>query len=130
VNDHPFGEKIATALRAALPAARVMNSCGAYQPRQVIEVLEKADEFWGIDSLLLHVARCLGRPTTSFWGPSAPQTRMRDVTDKDKVYYEPIICSPCVHSAIVAPCHGNNICIQRITGIERALHEKPRWLIS
>jgi hypothetical protein len=44
---------------------------------QSARVLAGAERFFGIDSLLLHLAHALGVSTTSVWGPSDPVTRLR-----------------------------------------------------
>lgn len=108
-------EPVVAAIRAAFPLAQVTNSCGRYSVREVLAVLSGMDEFWGIDSALLHMARALGRPTESFWGPTDPATRLRDVDPAlDHVHYVKVPCSPCVHVASNSPCRGNNYCIHRL----------------
>lgn len=113
--DGERGEQLARALRARFPHAQIINSCGCYSVAQVVSVLAAVDEFWGIDSALLHIARALGRPTESFWGPTDPATRLRElVPARDVVHYAKLPCSPCVHVAASAPCHGNALCMRRL----------------
>jgi ADP-heptose:LPS heptosyltransferase len=130
-NDKPFGEEVADAIRRAFRSATVDNSCGVYKPDEVFWVIESADEFWGIDSLLLHVARALQKHTISFWGPTAPYTQLRDISPKlDQVFYERISCSPCVHISARPPCRGDNICLQRISGVVGSRERVPLWLVT
>jgi ADP-heptose:LPS heptosyltransferase len=130
-NDRAFGEKIADAIRGAFPSATVDNSCGVYKPAEVFSAIERADEFWGIDSLLLHIARALQKPTTSFWGPTAPYILLRDMSPElDHVFYEKISCSPCVHISARPPCRGDNICLQRISGVAESRERAPLWLVT
>lgn len=113
--DTARAEPVAAAIRAAFPQAVVINSCGRYSVREVLAVLGGMDEFLGIDSALLHIARALGRPTESFWGPTDPATRLRDVDPAlDHVHYAKTPCSPCVHVASHSPCRGDNQCIRRL----------------
>jgi ADP-heptose:LPS heptosyltransferase len=129
--DRSFGDKIAEAIRRAFPSATVINSCGVYHPDEVFLAIESADEFWGIDSLLLHIARALKKTTTSFWGPTAPYTLLRDMSpEHDHVFYEKIICSPCVHISAQPPCRGDNICLQRISGVVGSRERVPLWLVT
>jgi ADP-heptose:LPS heptosyltransferase len=60
-------------------------------------VLAGAERFFGIDSLLLHLARALGVSATSVWGPSEPATRLRPGVMEERVYYAKMCCSPCIH---------------------------------
>ena len=78
---------------------------------QSAAVLAKAERFFGIDSLLLHVARSLGVPATSIWGPTDPATRLRSSVADDRVYYTKLCCSPCIHVHETPPCDGARPCI-------------------
>jgi ADP-heptose:LPS heptosyltransferase len=91
------------------------NMCGRLSLRESVSMLWGSDEYWGIDSGLLHFAR-LGRiPTVSFWGPTAPNTRLQKIDGLiEEIIYRPIPCSPCIHVADTSPCHGNNICIKNL----------------
>ncbi|HEY4061111.1 MAG TPA: glycosyltransferase family 9 protein [Puia sp.] len=70
-----------------------------------------------IDSGPLHIARKLGLPTLSLWGPTdpanylnvQPQERHRHLS-----YYLEVSCSPCVHRQETLPCGGDNICMKNI----------------
>jgi ADP-heptose:LPS heptosyltransferase len=78
---------------------------------QSAAVLERAERFYGIDSLLLHLARALNVPATSVWGPTEPESRLRARAAEDEVFYSRIACSPCVHVHDTPPCKGARICI-------------------
>jgi ADP-heptose:LPS heptosyltransferase len=128
--DVASGEKVAGALRAAFPRAIVLNSCKNDVPAELFAVIDGADEFWGVDSLNLHIARSLRKPTHSFWGPTAPQC-LRDLDpSRDRVHYEKIICSPCTHLYLRPPCRGDNLCMQRLCGVPGSRERKPQWVIS
>jgi ADP-heptose:LPS heptosyltransferase len=76
-------------------------------------VLARAEHFFGIDSLLLHLARALGVSATSIWGPSDPATRLRPGVTEDRVYYAKMCCSPCIHVHETPPCNGARPCIPK-----------------
>jgi ADP-heptose:LPS heptosyltransferase len=70
-----------------------------------------------IDSGPLHIARKLGLPTISIWGPTNPANYL-NVQPHEKhrhlSYYLGTPCSPCVHRHETLPCGGNNICMKNI----------------
>ena len=74
-------------------------------------VLARAERFFGIDSLLLHLARALGVSTISVWGPSDPATMLRPGQMEDQMYYAKMCCSPCIHVHETPPCNGARPCI-------------------
>lgn len=84
-----------------------------------------------IDSGPLHIARKLGLPTLSIWGPTDPANYL-DVQPQERQrhlsYYLAVPCSPCVHRYERLPCGGDNICMKNIASaaiiakIEELLH--------
>ena len=88
--------------------------------------LAGADEFWGIDSALLHYARFLRTPCLSFWGPTHPETRLKPIDGlAERVVYRKVPCSPCIHLAEEPPCGGNNVCIRNL--FESAPGQELEW---
>jgi ADP-heptose:LPS heptosyltransferase len=85
-------------------------------------VLARAEHFFGIDSLLLHLARALGVFATSIWGPSDPAARLRPRVMDDRIYYSKMCCSPCIHVHETPPCNGARPCVPE------ALAAPPRLL--
>jgi ADP-heptose:LPS heptosyltransferase len=73
-----------------------------------------------IDSGPLHMARKLGLPTISVWGPTDPANYL-DIApaenDRHLFYYSHLYCSPCVHRHPLPPCGGNNSCMQGISAV-------------
>ncbi len=124
-------EEIEVALKAVMPAAGYHNHCGKMSLAQSVSALRAMDAFWGIDSALLHFARLLGVSCRSFWGPTAPETRLKPIEGlAETIHYHRISCSPCVHVATDAPCKGDNICMRRLTGPpEGAGEDDPIWII-
>jgi len=102
-------------LESHFPGVAFRNESGKLSLVDSLSYIDASDEFWGIDSALLHYARLLGKSTVSFWGPTDPRTRLRDEPGlESEIYYNKVSCSPCVHVAEEPPCHGNNICIKAI----------------
>ena len=74
-----------------------------------------------IDSGPLHIARKLGLPTVSVWGPTHPDNYLRiepDEAERHLYCYLRSPCSPCVHHYETLPCGGNNFCMKNIAAGE------------
>ncbi len=95
----------------ALAMGHGLNLSGRLGIAQSAAVLAGAERFFGIDSLLLHLAQALGVPATSVWGPSDPATRLRPGAADDRVYYQRLCCSPCIHVHETPPCKGARPCM-------------------
>jgi ADP-heptose:LPS heptosyltransferase len=70
-----------------------------------------------IDSGPLHIARKLGLPTVSVWGPTDPGNYLKlspEEKNRHLSYYWKTPCSPCVHRFHPLPCGGNNFCMKNI----------------
>jgi len=87
------------------------NLCGHLTLMQSARVISGAHRYYGIDSLLLHLARALGTETTSFWGPTDPATRLRPSLVKERAAFARMPCAPCVHINEMPPCQGRRDCI-------------------
>lgn len=129
-NDHEQAEKIISFLRERFPDISCVNFCGTLTLSESLAYLDSSDEFWGIDSALIHYARLLRKKTVSFWGPTDPQTRLR--TEKNlltEVHYKKVPCSPCIHVAETPPCKGRNVCIQALFDETRARSAFTGWMV-
>jgi ADP-heptose:LPS heptosyltransferase len=125
-SDREDVERIVAALRPALPQHRYENRCGELSLPESLAELAAADEFWGIDSALLHYARLLRVRCRSFWGPTHPDTRLRPIPGlEERVAYRKVPCSPCIHLAEAPPCGGNNVCIRNL--FERPAGAELEW---
>ena len=100
---------LADAIIAELGAGR--NLCGRLTLMQSARVIADAGRYYGIDSLLLHLARALGTETTSFWGPTDPTTRLRPSPAKERAAFARMPCAPCVHINELPPCQGRRACM-------------------
>jgi len=70
-----------------------------------------------IDSGPLHIAKKLGLPTLSIWGPTDPANYLKVHPHEQKrhlSYYLAAPCSPCVHRHEKLPCGGDNFCMKNI----------------
>ena len=119
--DRPLAEHIIDAVAPEFPAASFHNLCGELPLSESISQLSASDEYWGVDSALVHYAQLLGTKTVSFWGPTDPRTLLRASADTEhEVFYNKVPCSPCIHVAETPPCGGKNICIASLFAEGRA----------
>jgi ADP-heptose:LPS heptosyltransferase len=113
--DAMMAQQIVDKLQLRFPQAKFFNKCGAHELKETLTLLKECQEFYGIDSALLHFARLLRLKCTSYWGPTDPATRLKPIEGLDEtVYYNKIPCSPCIHITGYPPCHGNNLCMKNI----------------
>jgi ADP-heptose:LPS heptosyltransferase len=114
-SDREDVERILAVLHPAFPQHRAENRCGELSLAESVGLLAGADEFWGVDSGLLHYARLLGVRSRSFWGPTHPDTRLKPIPGlAERVDYRKVPCSPCIHLAEEPPCRGHNVCIENL----------------
>jgi ADP-heptose:LPS heptosyltransferase len=116
-SDRAISDEVARAVAAELgPGFAHENRCGELALADSLGVLAGARRFIGIDSALVHAARGLGVPSTSFFGPTDPATLLEPIAGYEEVvHYRPPICSPCLHVAQTPPCKGRNVCMQLFT---------------
>jgi ADP-heptose:LPS heptosyltransferase len=84
-----------------------------------------------IDSGPLHIARKLGLPTVSIWGPTNPSSYINIPAGHENRHvnhYNKVACSPCVHHHAQLPCGGNNFCMKDI--MAESVIEKLRQLLT
>jgi len=97
---------------ASLPYP-VHNIAGKLSFPAFCSLLKQLSVFVTNDSGPMHVARNLGVPTVSLWGPTHPGN-YSPPGGKHIALYGPIYCSPCTHATDVPPCAGDNQCLKRI----------------
>lgn len=92
---------------------KVINFAGAKPLGNTINHFQQiVDEFYGVDTSLIHYARLLGLKNNSFWGPTSPDNYLRDFNGlTESRHYLQVPCSPCVHFVRNPPCNGKNICM-------------------
>jgi len=127
--DREKGDVISDTLRRVLPDAEVDNACGRWSLRDCAAEIAKQDRFWSIDTGLLHIARQIGVPTTSYWGPTDPETLLQDLPGVDEaVHYRKLPCSPCVHVSDAPPCGGTRPCmVAHLRDLSEA-EQNPAWI--
>ena len=129
MGDRPLANTIIDALARRFPSARFENLCGKLPLADSVLRLATCQEFWGIDSALLHYARLLGLKCVSYWGPTDPATRLCPIPGlEEEIRYGKVPCSPCIHIAGEPPCHGNNVCIQSLFGQSKD-YETISWIV-
>jgi ADP-heptose:LPS heptosyltransferase len=114
-DDFNEAEKVIAAVRAAVGEAwtgTISNLCGTLPLRDSLRMLAECDEFWGIESSLLHYARLFGLRIKAFLGPTHPMRLCPIEGLVETIHYRKTLCSPCIHLVSVPPCHGNNLCMK------------------
>ncbi len=113
--DSALASEITRRLSPVFRGIEFINRCGKTSLDKSLSILSSADEFWGIDSALLHYARMFRIKCVSFWGPTDPATLLREVPGlQEEINYRRIPCSPCIHVTETPPCMGDNVCIQNL----------------
>jgi ADP-heptose:LPS heptosyltransferase len=113
--DSELAFEIITRLSSYFINAEFVNLCGKTSLSESLSMLCSANEFWGIDSSLVHYARLFKIKCVSFWGPTDPKSYLRNIPDlQEETVYCKIPCSPCIHITETPPCKGDNICIQNL----------------
>jgi ADP-heptose:LPS heptosyltransferase len=102
--------------------SRINNIAGAFSfPDYYRFLSEKGVMLVTIDSGPLHIARKLGLPTVSVWGPTDPGNYLKIYPGEEKrhlVNYQPVPCSPCIHRYEQLPCGGKNVCMQMLSSAD------------
>ena len=95
------------------PQYLIVNKTGKTSLTEVLDEFKIISKLITIDSGINHLARLLGLPIVSFWGPSDPVLRLKNINPLiERHHYHKITCSPCVHLIDIPPCNGNNICMK------------------
>jgi ADP-heptose:LPS heptosyltransferase len=99
--------------------SRVRNTAGELSLGGLICLIKRARLLITNDSGPMHIAFSIGTPTVALFGPVEPAHYAfagDSPTEKSRyaILYHRVYCSPCVHHFDIAPCRGNNVCMQRI----------------
>jgi ADP-heptose:LPS heptosyltransferase len=122
-------EELQARLALKMPGIEWVSHGGRLSLAETVALLRKVRRLYCIDSALLHLARLAGAETVSYWGPTNPAVLLAPLAAaRDRVHYGGIACSPCVHLANEAPCHGKNICMRFAAGLGEGLETEPIWL--
>ncbi|PSR06331.1 MAG: hypothetical protein BRD49_01035, partial [Bacteroidetes bacterium SW_10_40_5] len=101
-----------------LTNGRLKNLAGQFAIADFYHFLHRECAFMiSVDSAPLHIARKLGLPTISAWGPTNPLNYL-EIPEEEKhrhlYHYLGVHCSPCIHHTLVLPCGGDNFCMKNM----------------
>jgi len=105
---------------------RVINTAGKTSIEEVIGIINNSTLMITNDTGPMHLSFCLETPTICLFGPCSPE--QYGMGKSAHIIYKKTYCSPCVHDFEIAPCNGNNICMQLIEVSE--VYEKASQLLT
>ncbi|HYG16257.1 MAG TPA: glycosyltransferase family 9 protein [Bacteroidia bacterium] len=112
--------------------SRVINTAGKLSFTEYYRFLHNdCAMMLTVDSAPLYVALKTGMPTVSVWGPTDPAHRFTPDTfdsQRRKVHYLAVQCSPCLHHTKVLPCGGDNFCMKNMQAAD--IYSKINGIIS
>jgi ADP-heptose:LPS heptosyltransferase len=130
-SDRQEAEKVIAAIQALGRegwSGKLSNLCGTMSLQDSLRTLAYCDEFWGIESSLLHYARLFGLRIKAFLGPTHPN-RLRPMAGLvETIHYRKTLCSPCIHLVSVPPCHGDNRCMKWLFELPEQRRDEQGWL--
>ena len=109
--EQAYTESISTSINDK----RLINTAGKTSISEVIALIDHAELMITNDTGPMHLAFALKKEVICLFGPCSPDQYGR--SNNAHVIYKNTYCSPCVHDFEIAPCNGNNICMQLI-GVE------------
>lgn len=107
---------------------RVLSLCGKVDVATSVRCIQSSALFIGIDSALIHLARLVGTPSVSFWGPTSPESLLRPLPLTEFIFNQNVHCSPCVHFTETPPCLGQNFCMDHKKNILLAVEKIQNYL--
>ncbi|MGE5308076.1 MAG: GT4 family glycosyltransferase PelF [Deltaproteobacteria bacterium] len=99
----------AEALVAAVPAAKLANSCGKFTVNQLACLVRKCSAYISADSAPLHIAAAVSTPFIALFGPTDPKRHLPPAR-KFVLLRKEMPCSPCYRSKC-----GRGRCMAAIT---------------
>lgn len=96
--------------------ANLINTAGKLNLGELIFLLAQAGLLITNDTGPMHIAFATNTKTVCLFGPCSPV--QYGAVKNSVTIYKKVHCSPCVHSHVTPPCHGNNICMKNISIIE------------
>jgi len=91
---------------------RIHNTAGILSLKDLLNLIRNSQMMISNDSGPMHLAFALGTTTIGLFGPCNPIHY--NIPDSAIIFYKQILCSPCVHNSLRAPCKGNNRCMKEI----------------
>lgn len=124
--ERPYVGRLASSIGEG--GERVLNLAGELSLGGLLALLDGARCVITNDTGPMHMALALGAPTVGLFGPVDPR-HYGWVDPKVRMIHKPLYCSPCVHEVDEPPCHGNNVCMKRIS-IEEVLRAVESVMMS
>lgn len=91
----------------------VVNTAGDTSLDGLIDVIANAKLMISNDTGPMHIAFSTTTPVICLFGPCSPG--QYGMSKYAHVIYKNTYCSPCVHDFEIAPCKGDNVCMQSIS---------------
>lgn len=92
---------------------RIFNIAGLFGFSEFLAVLKTVDGVLTNDTGIMNFSYALGAATLSLFGPCT--SVLYHVEGEQTMFLEkPVYCSPCLHHLVIAPCRGDNVCMQQI----------------
>ncbi|OFY97868.1 MAG: hypothetical protein A3K10_12150 [Bacteroidetes bacterium RIFCSPLOWO2_12_FULL_31_6] len=113
-------------ITSSINNSRVYNTSGTTTIDGLIEIIKNAELMITNDTGPMHLAFCTETPLICLFGPCSPD--QYGVSKNAHIIYKPVYCSPCVHDFEIAPCKGNNVCMQLISVNE--VFDKVQFLLQ
>lgn len=88
----------------------VYNLTGSTPLGESLAAVQNASLLVGVDTGLTHAGTAFAVPTVALFGPTCPY--LSTPSDKTRVLYHPLPCSPCKRSPV---CNGDFTCMKKIT---------------
>ena len=92
---------------------KVINTAGTTSLDGLIELISNAKLMVSNDTGPMHIAFSSSTPVICLFGPCSPN--QYGMSKYAHVIYKNTYCSPCVHDFEIAPCKGDNVCMQSIS---------------
>lgn len=91
----------------------VINTAGQLSLNELIALLSQTQLLLTNDTGPMHIAFACGTSSVTLFGPCSPL--QYGGTKNTTTLYKKVSCSPCVHTHILPPCKGDNICMKQIS---------------
>lgn len=119
------------ALEEQFKMLTIQNYVGKLNLLDSVKKMNELEELYTIDSGLNHVARLIGLKIQSFWGPTDPTTRLVPIPGlQEKIHYNKLFCSPCIHIVEPPPCKGKNICMKQHVDLKHTESDSEGWIVT
>jgi len=123
-SENPFNQSIKNEL---LSYDKVINMAGKTNILELIALIKNSSFVITNDSGPMHIAFACETPTICLFGPCSPE--QYGFVRNTLIIYKRVYCSPCVHDFEIAPCKGNNVCMQLIE-VDEVMHAIQQIMLS